>query len=138
VGESALEQAGNGVCEGIPLAGYRYGDPPGFWLGEQGETPLSVRGAGYLVSRADDAGESIERFSTEVQLSVGPDGSLEDAGGDPLLGYAPERAAGGPCVTPLRAPLFAPAEATTPVSFSLNLDPYNPVWREVCRGSLRS
>lgn len=125
--ECSHEVASPGACSAASLAGYQYAEPPGFWLGDQGDTVLSVQGYGYLVSRADEAGEFVERFSTELGLSVGPDGSLEDEAGNSVLGYSPQQTAGGPCITPLRAPLFALPEPTTRVSLSLNLDPHNVV-----------
>lgn len=98
-----------------------YATPPAFWLGSQSAIPLRVDGPGFLVARvAPEARE--ERFSSELELFVGPDGTLEDELGGAVLGYQPIERAGGPCVGPLRAPVFAPPYATTSVRLSMNLD----------------
>ncbi len=110
-------------CRARPIAGYHYAEPPEFWLGWQGDTALRVDGPGFLVSEDAVRLDRAERFSTQVLFSVGPDGTLEDAGGHRLLGYGPEQIVGGRCLVSLRAPAVAAPRATASVSIRINLDP---------------
>jgi len=110
-------------CEAPPIAGYEYADAPLFWLGSQAERAVAIEGAGFFVSDDAASGQGTARFSRQVLLSVAPDGSLEDRGGNTLLGHPPHAASGDSCVVPLRAPLVAAPEATTRISIRMNLDP---------------
>lgn len=100
---------------------FSHADPPAFWLGSQAATPLRVDGPGLFASRAAQAPHAAS-FARELQLFVGPDGTLENELGGTVLGYLSGEHAPARCVGPLRAPLFAPPVATTAVALALNLD----------------
>lgn len=106
--------------------GYLYATGPNFWLGSQSHLPLRVDGPGLFATREAFAPHGTS-FTPALDLRVGPDGTLEDERGDLVLGYPPSASAGGPCVGPLRAPIFAPPRPTAWVSLWLNLDPRNVV-----------
>lgn len=117
----AVEQ----LCPAAQRAGHGsahiYAEPPAFWLGSQAATPLRVDGPGFFAVRAGQAPHGMS-FATELELFVGPDGTLENELGGTVLGYPAGELAPVPCVGPLRAPLFAPPVATTQVWLALNLD----------------
>jgi flagellar hook protein FlgE len=120
---SAARPGGPASCGDEPIFGYQYADPPAFWLGSQDERAIDVSGSGFFVSDDASTSEHATRFASQVLLSVGPDGSVEDRGGHALLGYGPFATVGDPCVDRLRAPLFAPPAVTTRISIRINLDP---------------
>ncbi|HTV25030.1 MAG TPA: flagellar hook-basal body complex protein [Polyangiaceae bacterium] len=126
---SALEPppSADADCEVPAIAGYEYADPPSFWLGSQSEQPIAVEGLGFFVSDDAATGRRGVRFSEQVMLSVGPDGSLEDHGGHTLLGHPPSSTSGDGCVVPLRAPLIAAPEATRSIAITMNVDAREPV-----------
>jgi flagellar hook protein FlgE len=128
--ESGPHSTGNvPTCPHVPLEGYGYGEPPSFWLGEQTVGPVAVQGPGYLVMCADEP-DALDRFARETEVFVAPDGTLEDAAGRSLLGYASElsdtRSASEisdlTCLTAMRAPAQAPPAPTRRLSLGMNLD----------------
>jgi len=125
---SATEPIPDLDCQVDGNAGYHYAEPPEFWLGSQAPFPVAVRGPGYLVTRGENPARPEPHFATQAQLSVSPDGTIEDRAGRALLGYSPQPHASGPCVMPLRAPTFSPPEVTTRVSVVMNLDVRTPVY----------
>ena len=115
-----------GACEADPIYGYRYPEPPEFWLGSQAALDVSVSGAGYLAVGPAGAPAEELRFARSGDLFVAPDGSLSLGPDEPALGYAPAAAVGGPCLVELRAPIASPPRATSQIELRMNFDPRGP------------
>jgi flagellar hook-basal body protein len=116
-----LQLFAQAICPSAFLEDAHYAEGNEFWLGEQTETTWGVTGLGYFASQGSDLLAATFSYSRTLALSVRPDGTLEDHGGNPVLGYGPDPLADD-CLTTLLAPIATPSKATTQLELVVNLD----------------